>query len=804
MWYTYMPSRGDNIPVDIEHWGGTDAIHINQQANTGQWNSVGTYPFEAGMSYDITIISVPGGTENYSTCADAVRFVHIPTNVAPLATIDSISPGSALPGETVTFSGSGIDFEGTIVDYSWYSTLDGPLSDQATFSTSTLSEGAHSIFFKVQDNDGEWSSEIQTTVDINNSLGETTEHIFFAPGYATVDGMPTMIYALQDMGATENSGVWEYRNTARNKRYIIHPVRTAQEFIDALMWQDSVVLYFGHSNYGIGQLFATEQEFDDQVIENILYVDDDRILNSSSPVVHVNVSGMRNGQAYPHWWPIYKDGSDAKVPYDWGDPRGDPAYNYYPTYQIPGDSTYYKIETVRNSAIERFSDWRGGPAWYDPNGGVPDPTNPDHLQYYITNPEPWSPSFERAGNWVDTNSIEGYFKENYEYSSAGSGADQAEWLFSIPEEGDYNVYAWYPASSSNSTNAPYTVNHSLGSTTVPMNQRLNGGRWNNIGVFHFGVGDYSVVLSDNVSSGRVVADGLRIEHVGNPPEILKANFAAINRSGPVPLQVTFMSQAVGDVDTFEWDFGDGTVNSTRPTVTKIYDEPGTYTVTYTVNGSLGSDTVTRVGYVTVGAPDQPLQAEFGLLSFQQTGRAPFPVQFTHVSSGDIVSWEWDFDGDGIVDSTQQHPLFIYNTAVGSYTVSLTVKDSSANIHTETKENFDRIIIFDKNIDNVDYPKVHYGFKTLLRVKELEVSKEDFKYARFFYGGCDSAHYYTDTFQRGIYHYASGSTTLGEYAMVEYLKAYVDGKSDYEIWQILQTTEPKYDYYDFRKPPSEQW
>jgi predicted RNA-binding protein with TRAM domain len=375
MWYTYMSSRGIDIPVDIEHWGGQDTIYINQQANAGQWNSVGTYPFEAGVSYDITIIAIPGGTENYSTCADAVRFVHIPTNVTPVESIDSISPNPALPGQTVTFSGSGTDFEGAIVGYSWYSTLDGPLSDQATFSTSELSEGVHTIFFKVQDDTGAWSSEIQAAVDVNDYTVETTEHIFFAPGYATQDGMPIMISALQDMGATQSGGLWYYRNEARNKNYVIHPVDSNQEYIDALYWPDSVVLYWGHSNYGLGGLFSTAQETAAQVIEDILYVDDDRIVNTSSPVAHVNISGMRTGQAYPHWWPIYQDGTSAVMPYDWGDPSGiDPAYNYYPTYQVEGDPTHYKIETVHNSAIERFPDW-GGPAWYDPSGNPPDPTN---------------------------------------------------------------------------------------------------------------------------------------------------------------------------------------------------------------------------------------------------------------------------------------------------------------------------------------------------------------------------------------------------------------------------------------------
>ena len=798
MWSTYVSSRSDNIPVSIEHWGGSYTVEISQQSNPSKWRNIGTYPYIAGESYDITIISPPGPE---STCADAVRFVHVPSNVSPVAVIDTIGPNPALPGDEVTFSGSGTDFEGTVTGYKWNSTLDGPLSDSATFSTSSLSEGVHSIFFSVQDNDGDWSQEIHTTVDVNDSSVETTEHIFFVPAYATSNRMPYMISRLQDMGATLSGGVWTYINSARNKRYRIHPVDTTEEWINALKTEDAVIVYFGHSNYGLGQLIATPAEFNRQVIEDIMYVDDDRIVNISSPVVHVNISGMRTGQAYPHWWSIYKDGTDALAPYDWGDPKGDPVYNYYPTYQLPGDPMHYKIETVRKSAIERFPDWRNGPAWYDPDGNPPDPSNPDHLQYYITNSTPWSPSFERVGNWTEERSGDEFFRENYETSAAGSGADQATWRFSIPVAGNYNIYAWWASSSSRATNAPFTVNHSSGSTTVRKSQRVNGGQWNKLDDFYFDVGDFSVVLTDD-ANGAVVADGIRIEHVDNPPEVLKAGFAARPLSGPAPLAVYFDSENVGDVDSFEWKFGDGNTNGTRSTVTHTYAQPGTYTVTYTINGPLGSDTTTEVAYITVGSQEGPLKAEFDSQRSQHA-IVPYEARFRDRSLGDIVSWEWDLDGDGSVDSTEEIPSINY-TVPGIYTITLTVTDTNGNTDTEVKENFVRMSVFDKNIDNVDYPMTHYSSKNLILRKELEVTKEELKYKRLFYGGCDSAHYYSDTFQRGVFHFATSGTSYGFVAMADYVQGYVEGKSDYELWELIQATEPLYDYYDFSKPPSQQW
>jgi hypothetical protein len=36
------------------------------------------------------------------------------------------------------------------------------------------------------------------------------------------------------------------------------------------------------------------------------------------------------------------------------------------------------------------------------------------------------------------------------------------------------------------------------------------------------------------------------------------------------------------------------------------------------------------------------------------------VKFSDESIGDISSWAWDFHGDGVIDSTEQNPTYIYN------------------------------------------------------------------------------------------------------------------------------------------------
>jgi hypothetical protein len=85
-------------------------------------------------------------------------------NEPPTAYIDLVSPTNVAPGETVTFTGHGIDPDGSIAAYNWLSSLDGDLSTSASFKTSSLSQGTHTIWFKVQDDKGEWAKQVLATV----------------------------------------------------------------------------------------------------------------------------------------------------------------------------------------------------------------------------------------------------------------------------------------------------------------------------------------------------------------------------------------------------------------------------------------------------------------------------------------------------------------------------------------------------------------------------------------------------------------------------------------------------------------
>ncbi len=68
-----------------------------------------------------------------------------------------------------------------------------------------------------------------------------------------------------------------------------------------------------------------------------------------------------------------------------------------------------------------------------------------------------------------------------------------------------------------------------------------------------------------------------------------------------------------------------------------------------------------------------------------SGHAPLAVQFTDTSSNFPTAWAWDFDNNGSIESTAQHPSFTYSSA-GTYTVKLTASNG-AGADSETKTGY---------------------------------------------------------------------------------------------------------------------
>ena len=162
--------------------------------------------------------------------------------------------------------------------------------------------------------------------------------------------------------------------------------------------------------------------------------------------------------------------------------------------------------------------------------------------------------------------------------------------------------------------------------------------------------------------------------VVDPPDAPDAAFSASSTEGDAPLQVSFTNQTTGDATAYQWFIdSDNTADSTDVNPTFTFSDPGTYEVRLRATGPGGSDEATVT--VTVTEPLAAPTANFDVST--DTGEAPLAVTFNNTSNGDQVSYAWDFDGDGTVDSGESSPTFTYTTA-GSYTASLTVTNDAGS------------------------------------------------------------------------------------------------------------------------------
>ncbi|MDD5433546.1 MAG: S8 family serine peptidase [Candidatus Pacebacteria bacterium] len=86
-----------------------------------------------------------------------------------------------------------------------------------------------------------------------------------------------------------------------------------------------------------------------------------------------------------------------------------------------------------------------------------------------------------------------------------------------------------------------------------------------------------------------------------------ADFIGVPTNGEKPLTVVFSDQSSGQIDSWLWEFGDG-ATSTQEDPSYVYSNPGSYNVKLTVNGQGGTDTQSKIGYISVTSPLLMMQA----------------------------------------------------------------------------------------------------------------------------------------------------------------------------------------------------
>jgi len=191
------------------------------------------------------------------------------------------------------------------------------------------------------------------------------------------------------------------------------------------------------------------------------------------------------------------------------------------------------------------------------------------------------------------------YSGDYRSAAAGNGSKTADWTFTGLEVGaTYRVAVTWKASTSNASNAPFTVfDGNAPMQTVAVNQRVSAASfsiadrgWAGLGTFQITSGTLKVQLS-NLANGTVVADAVRVFKVGAAPQIgtFTASATQVTAGDSVTLVASDITLGTpGNVITqvkFYLDSGHGHLDSDITVLigTGTYSN-GAWTLTFSTSG----------------------------------------------------------------------------------------------------------------------------------------------------------------------------------------------------------------------------
>lgn len=95
-------------------------------------------------------------------------------------------------------------------------------------------------------------------------------------------------------------------------------------------------------------------------------------------------------------------------------------------------------------------------------------------------------------------------------SPVNATSNRFNWLTTVPQSGQYRVYAKWTAHPNRASNATYLIQSDNGVDNVTVNQQIEGAQWNLLGTYSFTQGEaYEFSITDE-ADGYVIADGIKL------------------------------------------------------------------------------------------------------------------------------------------------------------------------------------------------------------------------------------------------------------------------------------------------------
>jgi PKD repeat protein len=406
----------------------------------------------------------------------------------------------------------------------------------------------------------------------------------------------------------------------------------------------------------------------------------------------------------------------------------------------------WSYEYIGNVTVDSFSNNSGASGYTDFTGLTVNLTAGDTVDVSLTPVFPSSTYTEYWKIWIDYN-IDGDFEDTGEEVFSGSGNSTVTGSFTVS------------SSASGLTRMRVSMKWNAAPTSCE--------------TFSYGeVEDYTA----DIGGGT-----------GEPPV---ANFSASATTITEGQTVTFTDLSTNTPTSWSWTFNGGTPSSStaqNPSVT--YYTAGVYPVELTATNAYGSDTETKVNYITVNTAPAPVANFTASATTINVGQS---VTFTDQSTNNPTSWSWSFEGGTPSSSTTQNPTITYNTA-GTFDVTLTASNSAGS-DAELKTDYITVnpVSADEiaeGVDNTSLTFTHSGNANWSKVTDV-----------YYYGG-DSArsgtitHNQSSTIETSV---SVGSTQAVKFywkvsseASYDYLRFYIDGVEKTKIAGTVDWTQASY-------------
>lgn len=193
-------------------------------------------------------------------------------------------------------------------------------------------------------------------------------------------------------------------------------------------------------------------------------------------------------------------------------------------------------------------------------------------------------------------------------------------------------------------------------------------------------GTYTVSLTVTDNAGATHTTSQSVEATAKPNQVPVASFTVDKTWLEVTVDGNGSSDPDGSIDSYSWDFGDGTSANGATPAKHTYGAAGTYTISLTVTDNQGATTTATQSVEVAAKPNEKPKASF--TATPNALEVSVNAGGSSDADGTIDSYEWQF-GDGSTGSgkTASHTF----ASPGTYTVTLTVTDDKGASDVATRD-----------------------------------------------------------------------------------------------------------------------